>query len=514
MTVNKQKIKKFKKITKNFVLAGTLAAVLITSPAFITNAKAKEPINSTPSYYELSSDSTYLYIEGDVDLSILEKTPNVNELYISESNVSNTNYLENTNIKSLSFEHCNFTDTNINIPENIEHLYFSNCEFNNLENISNSNSLTSLSFYECTLGSISGIEKLNSIETLSFYSCGIENIEQLKFLDNLQYLTLSYTCVNDLSPIANLDLSFLDVSNSLSIDNLNPVMGMHNLTEFYAQNCEMQYTQDIINYVYENSISSDITQEGLEIKNKILNIKNNIINENMNTEEKIQAIVDYVVNNITYDSNVDYDEELSNEYNRYALKYALEGIGCCRNYTALTTALLQASGIKVYETLGERHIWNVVNVDGEYYWLDTTTVYTDNFDDITLSKSYMTTSDEFTIINTSSCFPSSYYNKIKNNNLPSNVNKEQTSSKDEYIDEYTTLNTTEVLNESETLNARDFENTKEELNKENIFRNLTTQKASIGAIVGVAAALGSAFAIKKKKKLTNIEKEKMGSKTK
>lgn len=514
MKINKEKIKKFKNITKKFVLAGTLAAVLISSPTFIANAKTISEIETKPSYYNLSQDGSYLYIEGDIDLSIIEKTPNLNELYINGSNVSNIDCLKNTNITNLTFVECNFGNEKLTMPQNVESIYFSNCILDDLSNISPSNSLTSLSFVDCILGSIKGIEKLNSLEKLSFCSVGIENIDELKYLDNLHHLTLAYTCVNDLSPIKNLDLYFLNVSNTLTIDSFEAVKSLNELTEFYTRNCEMQYTKDIIDYTTKNNIETDITEDGLKIKNEVLNIKNKIINDSMSDNEKVKVIVDYVVNNISYDWRVEYDEELSTQYNDEALKYALEGIGCCRNYTALTTALLQACNINAYETLGNNHIWNVVEVDGEYYWLDTTNVYTDNYDDITHSQNYMVTADEFGIINTSAYIPSSYYNKLKNHDLSNDAKEEilieeQTTKEKIELEEQTTEEkdylieeTTSIIEiEQETQNVNNTTETKEQIDKESIFKNLQAKKASVGAIVGIAVALGSAFAINKKGKL-------------
>jgi hypothetical protein len=88
-----------------------------------------------------------------------------------------------------------------------------------------------------------------------------------------------------------------------------------------------------------------------------------------------------------YDFRVEYDEALSLEYNDNALSYAIKGEGVCRNYSALTMVLLQQAGITVYEIKGPNHIWNIIDLGDEFYWLDVT--WLDGDEDFTLSPFYM-----------------------------------------------------------------------------------------------------------------------------
>ena len=195
----------------------------------------------------------------------------------------------------------------------------------------------------------------------------------------------------------------------------------------------------------------------------------------MDVNEKVESIVNYVIDNIEYDFEAENDIDKLNEYNQDALKYALQGKGCCRNYTALTSVLLKEAGISSYELYGNSHIWNLVKIENEYYSIDSTWIDSDELDNITLSDNFMTNSDSFNDNHQPSAIPSSYYAKINNIELEN----------------------------PETYETLDFE---EEINITNLTSILKDKKASFGAIVGIAAALGSAtILVKKNKKNEYIE---------
>ena len=83
--------------------------------------------------------------------------------------------------------------------------------------------------------------------------------------------------------------------------------------------------------------------------------------------EKARGVYEYIIDNAIYDlgsSSQSFSDIL------------LYGRGVCAGYTALTQYLLQQLGIPtIYVTgmgKGESHAWNIVQLDGEWYQLDTT----------------------------------------------------------------------------------------------------------------------------------------------
>ncbi|ANF98280.1 transglutaminase domain-containing protein [Paenibacillus bovis] len=103
------------------------------------------------------------------------------------------------------------------------------------------------------------------------------------------------------------------------------------------------------------------------VKNKVQQILSNIVSASMNDHEKVKAIHDWVVRNVKYDET----------YTRYTAYEALhDGTAVCQGYALLTYELLKEAGIQnmIAEGTadGELHAWNLVNLDGKWYHLDTT----------------------------------------------------------------------------------------------------------------------------------------------
>ena len=80
---------------------------------------------------------------------------------------------------------------------------------------------------------------------------------------------------------------------------------------------------------------------------------------------KILWIHNYICENFEYDD----DEEIYDAYNML-----MQGKGVCQGYTLLFDALLERVGINSRYVDSEEinHIWNIVELDGEWYYVDTT----------------------------------------------------------------------------------------------------------------------------------------------
>lgn len=94
-----------------------------------------------------------------------------------------------------------------------------------------------------------------------------------------------------------------------------------------------------------------------------------IVNATMDAHEKVKAIHDYVVTHTTYDTAM--NQAINSPY--YALT---TGKTLCNGYAMLTYKLLKEAGIPVRLISGEAdgigHVWNLVQLDGQWYHLDTT----------------------------------------------------------------------------------------------------------------------------------------------
>lgn len=93
------------------------------------------------------------------------------------------------------------------------------------------------------------------------------------------------------------------------------------------------------------------------------------ISETMTAYEKIKFVNDYIVKNTVYS-----EQSIASPHSAYAV--AIEGKGVCQGYALFAYKLLKALNIENYYVTGEvesgGHAWNLVQLDGAWYHLDTT----------------------------------------------------------------------------------------------------------------------------------------------
>lgn len=99
------------------------------------------------------------------------------------------------------------------------------------------------------------------------------------------------------------------------------------------------------------------------------------IPEHFSDAEKVVYVQDYLAINYAYDTRLFstdtavYKLTVSDMYG-----FLKEGVGVCQSYTAVFNAVMSALGIESESVIDrtDNHIWNIVNIDGEYYHLDCT----------------------------------------------------------------------------------------------------------------------------------------------
>ena len=105
------------------------------------------------------------------------------------------------------------------------------------------------------------------------------------------------------------------------------------------------------------------------------------LDANSTDQEKLDAILIYILDNLSYDeqvsealqNNTEHSELTRSFYQGGYLYGALEkSSAICGNYAALFEALAERTGLDSYFLLSPNHAWNLVEINGEKYYVDAT----------------------------------------------------------------------------------------------------------------------------------------------
>lgn len=182
-------------------------------------------------------------------------------------------------------------------------------------------------------------------------------------LENLEEIILNQLYLRNSDINITYTGSFSELENTLD--------GIFN-KDMYINSTMKSYMWSFNGYI--GNINIDINaehiityDEELLTNKKIDEILEQIITSDMNVHQKIKAVNDWIV------INGKYDTSLTN-YSHYDLLY--EGESVCNGYALLTYKMLKSLNIPVILITGDSkdqsHIWNMVEVDGLWFHLDTT----------------------------------------------------------------------------------------------------------------------------------------------
>ena len=167
-------------------------------------------------------------------------------------------------------------------------------------------------------------------------------------------------CMEDVKTITN---------DKLALSNINNFV--HPFNSYYKLNMTINNLGKVdieIIKLYGND-------EIILINNKVNEILKNNITDTMTQKEKIKVIHDYIINNNKYDS--DRANNLNNpDYIGYKSHTAygplFEGYAICSGYSDLMAIFLNKLEIPNYKISTDKHVWNLVYIDNNWYHLDLT----------------------------------------------------------------------------------------------------------------------------------------------
>ena len=403
-----------------------LAAALAASPCSMVKASSAENGN------EYSYDIKYIYdesqaaIDDNYDEELIEKYRNAPDDMVVEI--------------PEHFKYCMSNYTHKGADEDIT--------------VSDLRSLKRLNLYSFDdeeydmswLNYCSGLEKLDiSSELLNYMG-------DVVFLDNLKSFSTSSSPLYDWEDCVNFEkCGFLNNSNNLDevritgyyypeqVYNLKAkrlVLDVGNIYTIDYTKLNSDYLKELvingapydvamnlsnadIDFLEKNGVSISFGQVDGTTMEKVREINDKLdiiveslgLDENATDEEKVRAVLIYVLSNLEYDDyasecqekGINFDHEPF--YQGGELYGALErDTHICGNYAALTSALLSRVGVNDYYVTSDSHAWNLVEVDGEWYYFDSTwldddkvTVWEEEWEDIPGGKSLTITSIDQTV---------------------------------------------------------------------------------------------------------------------
>lgn len=366
-----------------------LSVVLIFSCSF--SAGAYYDRKKTGEVIELSDDGLYLLIENCTDFPDLSEYEDINEIFVVNSVISDPDFMKDTNITTASFNDCRFNFEYVYWPENLDYVSIFECELKSLDIFKNIKAryceifnleVEDLSFFgdsasvECLrlggkIGSLEGVQNVNSIYSLEIdEGTWVTDISPVGEIEDLETFIVDGSFLDDISPLKNTKVSTLEIFYPFGLQDVEVFKELKYLEDLNLIDTEVVMSQELYDIVSEYA-STENYDEAFENKKQVEKIVSEIIPEGATDMEKVEIIANYVVENMEYDYEA-VANETSGFYNEERLKYALTGKGICDNYTALVTAMLHCEGIDTYEYIAAEHIWNLIYLDGEFYWLDTT----------------------------------------------------------------------------------------------------------------------------------------------
>lgn len=163
-------------------------------------------------------------------------------------------------------------------------------------------------------------------------------------------------CYSDIDSISN-DANLLSVLNNY----VHPYNSFDSIIFNFDEN------------IIEIEIKRTYNKDDIEVLNSRVDafISQNITN-NMSTRDKIKVIHDYIINNTEYDTlktdNINDTTYRSNT----AYGVLIEKRGICSGYSDTMKIFLDKLNIVNYKICNDKHIWNLVLLDGEWFHLDLT----------------------------------------------------------------------------------------------------------------------------------------------
>jgi Leucine-rich repeat (LRR) protein len=306
---------------------------------------------------------------------------NITELYVADNQVKDISGLEQlTNLQYLSLESTEITDISVlkNLT-NLTDLCLDNTKITDISALKDLNNLTDLSLNNNKINDISALRNLTNLKDLSLNNTFVTDISTLRYLPKLTNLSLDNNKITDISTLRDLtNLTDIYLDNN-KISDISVLKNLNKLTTLSLNNNRITDISALkgFKFIYLSLNSDEITNmdEAFKLYAKANEITKLIIKPGMTELEKEKAVHDYIIFNTKHNSE---DYRWYSSSNAYGV--LLNGSGVSDGYASATQLLLNMAGISSVKVMGflnsngtvQSHAWNIVEIDGVSYHVDTT----------------------------------------------------------------------------------------------------------------------------------------------
>ena len=247
-------------------------------------------------------------------------------------------------------------------------------------------------------------EIINNEYALNYNYLYVSNVTDFSVIDKKDLINTLYTILNSGEEEFSFYCDYEDCTNDLNtLINTNSLSTINNFVHPYNSYKKVYVTINSYNKVTVSFIKTYSNDDIKNIENKIDEITNNIITDEMSNKEKIVAFHNYIIDNAKYDS--DYINNNLNDINspsHTAMGILFNGKALCGGYADVMSIFLNKLNIPNFLVSSEYHVWNAVYLDNNWYHLDLTwdDPVTNDKKDIRLDKFLLISDSTLTSFNT------------------------------------------------------------------------------------------------------------------
>lgn len=183
------------------------------------------------------------------------------------------------------------------------------------------------------------------------------------------YESFTFYCPSEYEDCIN------DVQKISDPDNVELLTTIGNYVSPYNNFTSVEVVYDRAGEITINVTHLYSEQDILDITNEIDTIWKTIVTKDMETQDIIYAFHDYIIDKTKYDENYEKELKMGITPTHQASKAngpLFEGYAICSGYTDAMAILLDRLNVKNFKVASDTHVWNVVNLDGEWKHIDLT----------------------------------------------------------------------------------------------------------------------------------------------